>query len=494
MFGLFGGTQEARDKLAALDKSQAVIEFKPDGTILTANPNFLAALGYTLAEIAGKHHSMFVDPADRDTQAYREFWTSLAAGKFQQAEYRRIRKDGTDIWIQASYNPLIGADGKTYKVVKYASDVTARKQRDADFAGQIAAIGRSQAVIQFALDGTILDANANFLGAMGYTLDDIKGRHHSMFVDPAERESAGYRNFWAGLRKGEFKSGEYKRFGKGGHEVWIQASYNPILDSRGTPFKVVKYAADTTAQVIARLKAEEARRTIADSLAGVDRAITDASDQSAAAAAASEQTSANVQAVAAGAEQLNASVREIAESMMKSKAESDGAYDRVVAADHATQRLTAVAQAMGGIVDMIRNIAGQINLLALNATIESARAGEAGKGFAVVATEVKNLAKQSADATAQISKEIEDMQGVSGDVVGALAAIRKSIESVREYVASTAGAVEEQSAVAREMSANMQTAASSVEAITGNIGRIAHATKDADVSTKQVRDAAAAIG
>ncbi|MBL8652994.1 MAG: PAS domain-containing protein, partial [Alphaproteobacteria bacterium] len=170
MFGLFGGSQEARDKLAALDKSQAVIEFKPDGTILTANPNFLAALGYTLAEIAGKHHSMFVDPADRDTIAYREFWASLAAGKFQQAEYRRIRKDGTDIWIQASYNPLIGTGGKTYKVVKYASDVTARKQRDADFAGQIAAIGRSQAVIQFALDGTILTANPNFLAALGYTL------------------------------------------------------------------------------------------------------------------------------------------------------------------------------------------------------------------------------------------------------------------------------------------------------------------------------------
>ncbi len=485
--------RDATAVLAALDKSQATIEFKPDGTILDANANFLAAMGYTRAEIVGKHHAMFMPPDERDTPAYRDFWADLARGEYKSQEFCRIAKGGKEIWIQASYNPVLGSDGKTRKVVKYATDVTARKLRDADFAGQIAAIGRSQAIIQFDLDGRILDANENFLKTVGYGLDEIKGKHHAMFVDPAERNSPAYREFWAALRDGTFQAGEFKRLAKGGREVWIQASYNPIFDMRGAPFKVVKYAADTTAQVQARRRAEQARQVIADNLVEVDRAITDADAQSVAAAAASEQTSSNVQAVAAGAEELNASVKEIAESMVKSKSESDGAYDRVVAADKSTQRLSAVAQSMGGIVELIQNIAGQINLLALNATIESARAGEAGRGFAVVANEVKNLAKQAADATQQISNEIDGMQGVTRDVVAGLESIRKSIESVREYVASTAGAIEEQSAVAREMSSNMQTAAQSVESITQNIGRIASATRTATGSTKQVREAAAAF-
>ena len=485
--------RDATAVLAALDKSQATIEFKPDGTILDANANFLAAMGYTRAEIVGKHHAMFMPPDERDTPAYRDFWAGLARGEYKSQEFCRIAKGGKEIWIQASYNPVLGSDGKTRKVVKYATDVTARKLRDADFAGQIAAIGRSQAIIQFDLDGRILDANENFLKTVGYGLDEIKGKHHAMFVDPAERNSPAYREFWAALRDGTFQAGEFKRLAKGGREVWIQASYNPIFDMRGAPFKVVKYAADTTAQVQARRRAEQARQVIADNLVEVDRAITDADAQSVAAAAASEQTSSNVQAVAAGAEELNASVKEIAESMVKSKSESDGAYDRVVAADKSTQRLSAVAQSMGGIVELIQNIAGQINLLALNATIESARAGEAGRGFAVVANEVKNLAKQAADATQQISNEIDGMQGVTRDVVAGLESIRKSIESVREYVASTAGAIEEQSAVAREMSSNMQTAAQSVESITQNIGRIASATRTATGSTKQVREAAAAF-
>lgn len=486
-------SRDAARTLAALDRSQAKIEFRVDGTIIDANENFLGAMGYSREEVVGKNHSMFMPPEERDTAAYREFWLALGRGEFKSAEFRRVGKGGKEIWIQASYNPVLGSDGAPRKVVKFATDVTARKLHAADHAGQVAAIGRSQAVIQFDLDGKILDANENFLAAVGYALDEIKGRHHSTFVDPAERDSAAYREFWRDLRAGRFKAGEFQRFGKGGREIWIQASYNPILDMNGKPFKIVKYAADTTAQVKARQRAEEARRVIADSLGSVDSAISDANAQSAAAAAASTQTTSNVQAVAAGAEELNASVQEIAESMVRSKAESDGAFDRVVDADKSTQRLSAVAQSMGGIVELIQNIAGQINLLALNATIESARAGEAGRGFAVVANEVKGLAKQAADATQQISGEIAGMQSVARDVVVNLESIRKSIESVREYVASTAGAIEEQSAVAREMSSNMQTAAQSVESITQNIGRIAAATQQATTSTKRVRDAALAV-
>lgn len=489
----FGASSRDRvAKLAAVDAALAFIEFKPDGTILTANKNFLGAMGYTLDELIGKHHSIFVAAKERESDGYRTLWTDLKNGTPSQGDICRIAKDGKEVWLNASYLPVRDSSGAVYKVVKIASDVTARKLRDAERVGQLEAIDRSQAVIAFDLKGIILEANRNFLDALGYAQADVVGRHHSIFVDPTERQSAEYRAMWERLGRGEFVAGEFRRIHKSGREVWIQASYNPIFDMAGRPFKVVKFASDTTVQVVARRNAERAREVIDTSLGEVDRAISDASAQSTAAASASRMTADNVQAVAAGAEELDASVREISQSMSRSRGETDGAYDRAVDADRATQRLSGAVQSMGGIVQLIQNIAGQINLLALNATIESARAGDAGKGFAVVANEVKNLARQAADATDQITKEINDIQNVTTDVVGGLSAIRKSIESVREYVTSTAAAVEEQSAVTREMSSNMRVAADSVQSITQNVDRIAAATQLADESTKRVRNAALA--
>jgi methyl-accepting chemotaxis protein len=238
-------------QVAAIRKSQAVIEFKMDGTILDANDNFLKALGYRLEEIEGQHHSMFVEPTYRQSSEYREFWAALNRGEYQAAEYKRIGKGGKEVWIQASYNPILDPNGKPFKVVKYATDVTAQKLQNADYVGQIAAIGKSQAVIEFKMDGTVQTANDNFLKALGYTLDEIKGRHHSMFVDEAYRQSYEYKEFWAALNRGEYQAAEYKRIGKGGKEVCIQASYNPIMDLNGKPFKVVKYATDITPQKMA---------------------------------------------------------------------------------------------------------------------------------------------------------------------------------------------------------------------------------------------------
>jgi methyl-accepting chemotaxis protein len=235
-------------QVAAIRKSLAVIEFEMDGTILDANENFLKALGYRLEEIKGRHHRMFVDPAYSESSEYREFWAALNRGEYQAAEYKRIGKGGKEVWIQASYNPIFDAGGKPFKVVKYATDMTEQKLQNADYLGQIAAIGKSQAVIEFKMDGTVLAANNNFLSALGYTLDEIKGRHHSMFVDEAFRQSYEYKEFWAALNRGEYQAAEYKRLGKGGKEVWIQASYNPIMDLNGKPFKVVKYATDITPQ------------------------------------------------------------------------------------------------------------------------------------------------------------------------------------------------------------------------------------------------------
>jgi methyl-accepting chemotaxis protein len=421
------GNMEDAGMIAAIGRAQAVIAFNLDGTIITANENFLKTLGYSLGEIQGKHHSMFVEPATRDSAAYREFWASLNRGEYQSAEYKRIGKGGKEVWILASYNPILDEKGKPFKVVKFATDVSEQKLRTADLAGQIDAIGKSQAVIEFNMDGSIITANENFLNALGYSLGEIKGKQHSMFVDASDRDGAAYREFWANLNAGRYQAGEFKRIGKGGREVWIQASYNPILDLNGKPFKVVKYAADTTAQVIARKRAESVRGMM--------------------------------ETVAAGAEELNASVREISETMNKSRKTASEAVVRVDSADQQAQRLSAASESMGGIVELIGNITGQINLLALNATIESARAGEAGRGFAVVASEVKNLANQAKQATDKIGQEIGNLNGISADVVSALTAIKQSIQEVSEYVTSTAAAVEEQSTVTSEMSTSMQRAA-----------------------------------
>jgi methyl-accepting chemotaxis protein len=220
----------------AIRKSQAVIEFEMDGKIITANQNFLDALGYRLEEIQGKHHSMFVASDLRDSAAYRAFWTNLNRGEYQPAEYKRIGKGGREVWIQASYNPIFDRNGKPCRVIKFATDITAQKIRSMEDAGKMAAIGRAQAVIEFNLDGTIITANDNFLKVVGYSLAEIQGKHHSMFVSPAERDGNAYREFWAKLNRGEFQAAEYKRLGKGGKEVWILASYNPILDDTGKPF------------------------------------------------------------------------------------------------------------------------------------------------------------------------------------------------------------------------------------------------------------------
>lgn len=418
---------DAQGKIAAIDRAQAVIEFNLDGSIITANENFLTTVGYGLPEIQGRHHSMFVEPQERDGNAYRDFWSRLARGEYQAAEYKRVGKGGREIWILATYNPILNEVGKPFKVVKFATDVTQQKLRAADSDGQMEAIRKSQAVIEFRMDGNIITANQNFLNTLGYSLDEVRDRHHSMFVDPAERGSAAYVEFWASLNRGTYQAAEYKRLGKGGREIWIQASYNPIFDLNGKPFKVVKYATDITAQAMARMKAERARSLI--------------------------------ESVAAGSEEMNASIREISETMVKSRQTAEAAVGQVETADVQAQRLTSAAHAMGGIVGLIGDITGQINLLALNATIESARAGEAGRGFAVVASEVKNLANQAKQATDKISSEIEALNGISGDVVSALVTIKQAIEHVNEFVTSTAAAVEEQSTVTSDMSDNMQRAA-----------------------------------
>lgn len=482
---------ENKGQIEAIGKSQAVVHFHLDGTVISANQNFLDAMGYGLEEIEGQHHRMFVDPAEAADPAYERFWERLRNGEFQTGEYRRRSKDGRDVWIQASYNPILDPRGRLFKVVKFATDITAQKRRNADFEGQIAAISRSQAVITFQLDGTITDANQNFLDAVGYRLDEIKGQHHRIFVSQQEAASPEYAAFWRSLREGEVRAGEFRRLSKGGRDIWIQASYTPILDPSGRPFKIVKYATDITEQVMARTKREELTLILERNLGRILESVEKANAQSLQAANASRQTAETVNTVAAATEEVGVSAQEISKSMSVSHGAVEAVITEITGADASTQALANAAESMTSIISLIQDIAGQINLLALNATIESARAGEAGRGFSVVATEVKNLANQVASATDQISSEIAGVQTVSNEVVMRLSEITKSITPVQESFSSVASAVEQQSCATQEISASMQQASTSVNEINSNIAATSAAVEDINASLDEIRAAMA---
>lgn len=359
----------------ALFASHAVIEFTPDGTILAANANFLAAIGYSLDEIVGQHHRMFVPPEYAASDEYRSFWATLNRGACHVGVYRRLAKGGREIWIEGTYNPIRDESGRLIKVIKFVRDITAEKHeklRQAEFENQIKAISRSQAIIEFTVDGVILNANENFCQAMGYQLKEIVGQHHRIFVDPQLQKSDEYAKFWRQLARGEFFTGEYRRIARGGREIWIQASYNPICDASGKPVKVVKFASDITPLVTLRKKVE----------------------------AISQQAVSVAQNTANLATETNDTM----------------------------QKLDAANQEIGSVLRVISAIAKQTNLLALNATIEAARAGSAGKSFAVVASEVKDLSKKTSEATEEIRTRIEAIQSSSGEVTKSIGEITSVID------------------------------------------------------------------
>jgi methyl-accepting chemotaxis protein len=496
-------------QLAAIGMSQAVIEFSLDGKILNANENFLKTLGYALDEVKGQHHSMFVDPDYRQSTEYRLFWEKLGRGEYDSNQYKRIAKGGREIWIQASYNPIRDLNGKPFKVVKYATDITQQKLQSADYEGQLAAISKAQAVIEFGLDGKILTANENFLKVLGYTLDEIKGHHHSMFVETGYRQSPDYRLFWEKLGRGEYDAGQYKRIGKGGTEIWIQASYNPIMDANGKPFKVVKYATDVTAAVKASEAMQQAVQQVQDAVGAakendlthrvpidgktgeigalctgvnglldtmttvVTKIRNSAREVSSASAEISasttdlsqrtEEQAASLEETSASMEQMSATVKKNAENAQQANQSAAGTRDvadrggQVVAkAVDAMARIEESSRKISDIIGVIDEIARQANLLALNAAVEAARAGEAGRGFAVVASEVRSLAQRSSQAAKDIKDLITNSNNQVKDGVDLVSKAGTALTEIVESIKKVAGIVSDIASASAEQAAGIE--------------------------------------
>jgi methyl-accepting chemotaxis protein len=598
----------------ALNKSQAVIEFSLDGTIVNANENFLKTVGYDLKEILGKHHSMFCEPEYAESEDYKKFWEKLNKGDFDSGEYKRIGKKGRQIWIVASYNPVFDDKGHVVKVIKFATDITSSKVElqvrtdimnmtsivsEADLKGDIlsvndkflevskypkeelignghnttrhpdmpkevfkemwATIGRGKifrgivknrakdgtpyyvdaviapimgdngkpkkylgvryditeaeierqnmkgvinaidasfAYIEFDTKGNVVSANNNFLKTMGYSTEELKGIHHRSFCEKEYANSSDYAQLWTDLNAGKSKSGIFKRISKEGAEVWLQSVYAPVTDEMGRVMKVIKIATDVSSQQKMFISIQETATALSSASAELTATASQmsataekTSKESQVASSSAQEVAEGVQTVATNVEEMVASIKEIGRSTNESSQMAKLTMEKAQKSNQTITKLGVSSKEVGDVIKVISSIAQQTNLLALNATIEAARAGEAGKGFAVVANEVKELAKQTAKATEDITNKIGAIQSDTQSAVNDIAEISQAVEKLNSVSGVIAAAVEEQTATTNEISRVVVESKRGVENIANTIKHVSDAANESSVSSSQTLNA-----
>jgi methyl-accepting chemotaxis protein len=540
-FGLVSARELAdlRGKVAAFSSRTPMIEYDLDGNVLDANDTWERATGFKVSEVRGKHHRMFVPAEERDTPEYRAFWENLRQGEVQAAVYRRVAKGGKPIWVEATFYPVRNLHGRLFKVVTCIVDITERMMALADGAGQLAAINKAQCVFDLDVNGVVIGANENFLRVFGYSLDELKGQHHDVLLDSAEREKVEYRSLWSKLARGEYESGKFRRRARDGREVWVQASYNPILDAAGKPFKIVGYATDITMRV---QLAEQLRNAVAqtqavvtaaasgdltqripmegksgelatlsggvnsliDVMADLVRQIQSTSGEVQSAADAisdgnqnlsrrTDEQAASLEETASSMEEMATTVRQTADNASHAnqlaiaacgQAEKGGAV--VGSAVAAMTGINASSGKIADIIGVIDSIAFQTNLLALNAAVEAARAGEQGRGFAVVASEVRSLAGRSATAAREIKTLIEDS-------VSRIAEGSRLVDESGHTLTGIVDAVRKVAAIVAEIAAASREQSSGIEQVNKAVTRMDEGTQENAAMVEEAASASQSI-